>query len=202
MTDYLVDLEWDGEVWVASAPEVKGAHTQARTLVSARSRVREVIALMEDLDDEQQFGLIETVKLPSAAEKALDEARTARRAADDAAEVAERTRGRAVAALSAASLSTRDVGELLDLSHSRIHQLLAGSDSVAVAVVDMMSTAVAGRKEAKGLLTSREVGNPKVSRTAATGRFTTSKGNSRNPKKATAASTIHQATPTKRNKKR
>jgi predicted RNase H-like HicB family nuclease len=126
VTDYVVKFEWDGEVWVASAPEVKGAHTQARTLSSARARIREAIALMEDLEDEDAFGIVEEVSLPANADKALREAKDARRAADESAAVAEHARTRAVAVLSEVNLSTRDVGELVELSHSRVHQLLVG----------------------------------------------------------------------------
>ena len=43
--------------WVADAHDLIGAHTQGRTISTARARIREVIALVEELDDEDAFDL-------------------------------------------------------------------------------------------------------------------------------------------------
>jgi predicted RNase H-like HicB family nuclease len=47
--EFTVVIERDEEGWlVAHVPELKGCHTQARTLESLMKRVREVIALCLD----------------------------------------------------------------------------------------------------------------------------------------------------------
>lgn len=42
---YTADVNWDGKQWLATIPEIPGAHTFARTLNSLRQRLREVVVL-------------------------------------------------------------------------------------------------------------------------------------------------------------
>jgi predicted RNase H-like HicB family nuclease len=56
--DYRVTYERDMDgYWVADAHDLIGAHTQGRTISAARAWIREVIALVEELDNEDAFDL-------------------------------------------------------------------------------------------------------------------------------------------------
>jgi predicted RNase H-like HicB family nuclease len=58
LRSYRVTFERDIDgYWVADAPELVGAHTQGRTIATVRARIREVIALVEELQDEVAFDL-------------------------------------------------------------------------------------------------------------------------------------------------
>jgi predicted RNase H-like HicB family nuclease/predicted transcriptional regulator len=125
LTTYHVVYELDPDgLWVADAPDLRGAHTQGRTLAVARERVREVIALVEDIADESDILLNEEVRIrPDVAEK-VAEARDLRLAADQLAAFVQAAYQHAAEALRDIHISTRDAGELLGLSHGRVHQLL------------------------------------------------------------------------------
>src|SRR3972149_2902298 len=66
--------------WVASIREVRGCHTQGRTVDEARRRIREALALF--VDDAASAKLIDTVKLPATAVKAIRAYATLRKRAD------------------------------------------------------------------------------------------------------------------------
>src|SRR5258707_4242253 len=55
--------------WVASVREVRGCHTQGRTVDEARRRIRKAMALF--VDDARLAKLIDNVKLPAPASKAM-----------------------------------------------------------------------------------------------------------------------------------
>src|SRR5881396_3248285 len=55
--------------WVASVREVRGCHSQGRTVDEARRRIREALELF--VDDARSARLVDTVKLPAAAKKAI-----------------------------------------------------------------------------------------------------------------------------------
>ena len=54
--------------WVASVREVRGCHTQGRTVDEARRRIRNAMALF--VDDARSAKLVDNVKLPATASKA------------------------------------------------------------------------------------------------------------------------------------
>lgn len=120
---YDVVYELDDGYWVVDIPKLRGAHTQARTIATARGRAREVIALITD----QDAGAVELggeeFRLPERVAAAVAAALDAReRAAAAEADAAAKLRRAAVAV--AHLTGTRDAGELLGLSHGRIHQLV------------------------------------------------------------------------------
>jgi predicted RNase H-like HicB family nuclease len=55
--------------WVASVREVRGCHTQGRSVDEARRRLRKAIELF--VDDARLSTLIDNVKLPPTASKAI-----------------------------------------------------------------------------------------------------------------------------------
>lgn len=107
--------------WVASAIDVPGVHTQGRTLAQARERIKEALSaatgaagveIQEDL--QLEHGLRDRL---AAAMSARESADRLQREAQDAARAA-------VSEFARRGVSTRDAGDLLQLSHQRVHQLL------------------------------------------------------------------------------
>jgi hypothetical protein len=119
-----VNVEHDGYNWVA-IPECGGT-TSARRIDQLAERICEVVELMtgQTVTPEQ---LDLDVHVPGAAE-AL-QARAARQAAEDANALSAELTSAAVAALSAAGCSVRDIGALVGVSYQRVHQLSPRSTS-------------------------------------------------------------------------
>jgi predicted RNase H-like HicB family nuclease len=111
--------------WIARVPSIRGCHSHGRTLDQARRRLREALGLW--VDDADSANLIEQIRLPARVRTAISRSRTARRQA-------KRERDRAQLAMKAAAetlveevgLGLRDAGELLEISHQRVQQLVKG----------------------------------------------------------------------------
>jgi predicted RNase H-like HicB family nuclease len=109
--------------WIARVPGVRGCHSYGRTLDQARRRLREALGLW--VDDADSAELIEEIRLPARVRTAINRSRTARHSA-------KRQRDRAQLAMKAAAetlveevgLGLRDAGELLEISHQRVQQLV------------------------------------------------------------------------------
>jgi predicted RNase H-like HicB family nuclease len=112
--------------WVASVREIRGCHTQGRTVDEARRRIREALGLF--IDDADTVDLIDAVKLPASAAKAIRTYATLRKKADQQDKRATAAAREAVRVLRAGNLkmSARDAARLLGLSHQRVHQLAHG----------------------------------------------------------------------------
>src|SRR6266852_4108329 len=110
--------------WVASVREVRGCHTQGRTVDEARRRIREAMDLF--VDDARSAKLIDDVKLPVTAAKAIRLYATLRKRADREDRRAALAARRAVRLLRGGKLkmSARDTARLLGVSHQRVHQLV------------------------------------------------------------------------------
>lgn len=109
--------------WVASVRGVRGCHTQGRTVNEARRRIVEAMELF--VDGARRAKIVDDVRLPSGAARALRAYATLRkRAADEDRRAAQAAR-RAVRVLRGGRLkmSARDTARLLGLSHQRVHQL-------------------------------------------------------------------------------
>lgn len=109
--------------WVASVSGVRGCHAQGRTVDEARRRIREALELF--VDNARHVLLVDNVKLPSAATKAIRAYASLRRRADEEDRRAALAARRAVRVLRTGKLkmSARDAARLLGLSHQRVHQL-------------------------------------------------------------------------------
>jgi predicted RNase H-like HicB family nuclease len=124
MKRYRVTYERDESGWwVASVRGMRGCHTQGRTVNEARRRIREALELF--VDDARKATIVDDVKLPSAATKAIRAYASLRRKADEEDRRAARAARRAVQLLRSGKLkmSARDAARLLGLSHQRVHQL-------------------------------------------------------------------------------
>jgi hypothetical protein len=126
---YTVTLALDprSHQWMA---DVEGlpVHTWGRSLTKVKQYVREALALHLDVSEADVAGRItfRRPQLPGSVLKAMEEAESARAAADGAATRAAEAKAAAARALvQDAHLSMRDAAEVLGLSHQRVQQLLA-----------------------------------------------------------------------------
>ena len=134
MASYTIRYERDEtDWWVATVKEVRGCHTQGRTIEQTRRRIREALGLF--VKDAEKAKLIDDVALPASARTLLNRVRSTRnRAEKEAAKLQDSATKAAQVLTQDVGVSVRDAGELLGLSHQRVHQLL---------------TAAAARKKAK-----------------------------------------------------
>ena len=124
MNTYHVAYERDASGWwVASVREVRGCHTQGRTVNEARRRIREALELF--VDHARSATLGDDVKLPPTAAKAIRAYVNLRKRADQEDRRAARAARRAVRLLQGGRLkmSARDAARLLGVSHQRVHEL-------------------------------------------------------------------------------
>ena len=105
--------------------EAPAAITQGRTIAEARRRIREALGLA--LDDDaaaKRAKLIDDVKLPADARRALRQARAARARLETESKKAQDSTAKAVQLLlKGMRLSVRDAGDLIGISPQRVHQL-------------------------------------------------------------------------------
>ncbi len=128
MATYTVKYERDeAGWWIAEILEVQGCHTQGRTVSQARERIREALGLFIEDKEATAAKLVDDVRLPAPARRALSRAKVARERAERAQEEASSTATAAVKALTKdVGLSVRDAGDLIGLSFQRVHQLVHG----------------------------------------------------------------------------
>ena len=109
--------------WVASVRGLRGCHTQGRTVDEARRRIIEAMELF--IDNLRSAKIVDQVKLPAAATKAIRAYAMLRRRADQEDRRASLAARRAVRVLRGGRLkmSARDAARVLGLSHQRVHQL-------------------------------------------------------------------------------
>ena len=110
--------------WVATVVDVKGCHTQGRTLEQAERRIREALALFIPEPAARSAQLIAIVRLSVRARHALDAATEMREQADAVARRAQQSARSAARRLTDQGLSLRDVGRLLGVTRQRAHQLV------------------------------------------------------------------------------
>lgn len=121
---YTVRFERDESgAWIATVPRVPGCHTYGRSIDEARRRAREALGLF--VPDAGSAEIVDDVRLPAGARALLRKVQKAREAARAEHARANRTASDAAKTLAGTlGLSVRDTGQLLGLSHQRVHQLL------------------------------------------------------------------------------
>jgi len=126
MTDrqYIAEYRWADRAWLVQFRDPDIA-TFGATLVAAKRYARDALAVYLEVDDLAAVGatVVDDVRLPRELAKEIG-ALVERRAEADRlrSEVASTTR-RTAADLRALGFSTRDVGEILGISGSRVAQL-------------------------------------------------------------------------------
>jgi predicted RNase H-like HicB family nuclease len=105
---------------------VRGCHTQGRTVEEARRRIGEALELF--VDTARTATIVDHVRLPKMATKAIRDYTTLRKKADQEDRRASLAARRAVRLLRGRGLrlSARDAARVLGLSHQRVHQLAEG----------------------------------------------------------------------------
>jgi predicted RNase H-like HicB family nuclease len=137
------EIDPDG-VWLASVVEIPQVHTYGSTLGKAREYLIDALALwldvsIENLRPEIVHG---PALLPTQVQLVVDEARSARVIAETTAKFSNELLTQAAFALvNEAHLSRRDAGDLLDLSHQRVQQLVAGQASLTTSFATTPSSA-------------------------------------------------------------
>jgi predicted RNase H-like HicB family nuclease len=124
MKTYRVAYERDASGWwVASVRGVRGCHTQGRTVDEARRRIVEALDLF--VDNARTAAIVDDVKLPTGAARAVRAYAALRKRAEQEDRRAALAARRAVRTLRGGRLkmSARDAARLLGLSHQRVHQL-------------------------------------------------------------------------------
>jgi predicted RNase H-like HicB family nuclease len=129
MKTYQVLYERDASGWwVASVRGVRGCHTQGRTVEEARRRIGEALELF--VDNARTATIVDHIRLPKMATKAIREYTTLRKKADQEDRRASLAARRAVRVLRGGGLrlSARDAARVLGLSHQRVHQLATAAN--------------------------------------------------------------------------
>ena len=106
--------------WTVSIREVRGVHTQGRSIAQARTRVREALGLF--VDGAETAELVDDIRVGAGMLNAILKARRARKAADRQQKLATLA-SRAAAKKLVAKMSVRDAGEVLGVSHQYVQQL-------------------------------------------------------------------------------
>ena len=105
--------------WVARIPEVRGCHTYGRTLAQARQRIRLALALWRDDAADAAFAF--RIELPDETQAAVSDFQKLRDESQRAAAKAQEALREAISTLVEDEfLSTRDVAEVLNLSHQQV----------------------------------------------------------------------------------
>ena len=121
---YTVDLEHQADGWwIARVQNVKGVHSNGRSIDEALRRVREALTLA--VDDADEAELLPNVKLPSNVRALIQRQAAAKERAERESIVATELRVEAASKLvNDLGLSLRDAGQLLGVSHAMVSKTL------------------------------------------------------------------------------
>lgn len=106
--------------WTVSIKEIRGVHTQGRSIAQARTRIREALGLF--VDDAETAELVNDIRVGAGMRNAILKASRARQVADRHQKVAILA-SRTAAKKLVAKMSVRDAGEVLGVSHQYVQQL-------------------------------------------------------------------------------
>jgi predicted RNase H-like HicB family nuclease len=117
MVDYVLgDDGW----WTASVRDVRGAHTQGRSIAQARRRIREALSLF--VDGAERAELIDHIRIDADTRSVIRKATQARRVLERQQKNVSQLSRTAVKRLTA-RMSVRDASEILGVSPQRVQQL-------------------------------------------------------------------------------
>ena len=121
--------------WCASIPELRDCRAEASTLRQAKRRARDMLAFVLG-PAAAHAEVVDRVELPQPLSDVVQRGKRARARADaEAARAADATRAAATKLLGW-GLSTRDVGDVLGVSHQRVSQLFVESKARADALTE------------------------------------------------------------------
>lgn len=123
---YRVTAERDGDWWVISFPQLRGA-SQARRLDRVEAVARDYIYGLTD-EPPDAFDVEVVPLLGERLDGMIDEALGAREVANEAQRRASDITRSTASELQRLGLSMRDIGILLGVTHQRAQQLLAGRE--------------------------------------------------------------------------
>jgi predicted RNase H-like HicB family nuclease len=106
--------------WTASVREVRGAHTQGRSIAQAQRRVREALSLF--VEDAERAELVDHIRVDAHTRSVIRKATQARRALERHQKNVSQLSRTAVKELTA-RMSVRDASEILGVSPQRVQQL-------------------------------------------------------------------------------
>lgn len=114
--------------WLATVDGVAGCLTQGRTINQTRRRIREALSLF--VEDAYTAKLIDNIQLSAKVQQALNQFKAVRKRANEEMIRLQESANKAVTLLiEGTNMGMRDAGELLGLSHQRIHQILHRSSA-------------------------------------------------------------------------
>ncbi len=110
--------------WVVELADEPRVHSFGRTLARARAMILDAAAIWYEIDvkELELVGIYEV----GAATPNVDGALRARRAAAEADQIASAATQRTVGELVDSGLSLRDIADMFEISHQRVHQLASG----------------------------------------------------------------------------
>ncbi|MGH8906220.1 MAG: type II toxin-antitoxin system HicB family antitoxin [Egibacteraceae bacterium] len=123
MTTYTAHVTRDGRFWLVYVPEVD-RHTQARHLREVDVMARDLVAVMTDADP-STIEVVVDVRMPDEVATHLARAAELRERSREAQAEAAAELRQAARRLRAAGMPLRDIGQLLDVSYQRAHQLVS-----------------------------------------------------------------------------
>lgn len=124
MNSYEVRARRDGKWWMVEIPALNGL-TQARRFNEVERMARDFIAVTQDIPIESVLVDISVAKIAGInVEQRLAKIRKNRRAANELEQAALAETEQLAKELAAHDLTVREIGEVLDISFQRAHQLI------------------------------------------------------------------------------
>lgn len=167
-----VKVHRDGKWWMVEIPEIDGL-TQARRLADVEDMARSYIAVDQDLAPSEIQLVNPRVWVEGKdLSETMKEILALRAAAKESEEAAAALMVRTARELAADDVPLRDIGEVLDVSHQRVHQLLhdQGKADFIVETGDGKVVAVEAKsRQRKGPVGSDAVSGRTVKSPGATG---------------------------------
>ncbi len=123
MSRYTANVTRDGRFWLIHVPELN-RHTQARHLREITTMARDLVSVMTG-ETPDSIELDVHISRPAGVDEHLARAAKLREESQRAQAAAAAELRQAARELKAAGMPLRDIGQLLDVSYQRAHQLVS-----------------------------------------------------------------------------